>query len=501
MAKYLSDFLNRFSMYKVVSLSLTVLFVFAFVLSLLGILAYSPLAMLTSVGVIGFSVFLTSILFGYLFGVRVHIESSFITGMILFFIFTPTLEMTGLLALAVVGCIAGASKFLLVYRGRHVFNPVAIAAAIAALAGLEYASWWVATPLLVPLTLVLGFFIIQKTRRVPVAGTFMGISVALVMTMLLIQGNSLSESFGLLFSWPIFFFSAFMLTEPLTLPPKKWQQVIEAVIVALLFSVPLQIGDFTMGPAFALIAGNLFAFIFVRQGALSLTYETMKPLTPSSFEFAFRPKKKVTYQPGQYLEMTIVHKKSDFRGERRSFSITSAPGSDLITIGVKFYEPSSSYKKVLKSLEKGLVVTATGIRGDFTLPKDLTIPLLFIAGGIGITPFISQLRYLASLNVKRDITLLYAVNNESEIAYKDVLSAAGIKVVIVTKQTAQLKLPNGWTQATQPVINQETIATYVPDSASRNAYISGPPLMIDGVKNHLKKLNGKNIKTDYFIGY
>ena len=487
-------------MYKIVSIALTILFAFAMVLSLTGVLAYAPLAMLASLGIVGFSVFLTSLLFGLLFGVRVHTESSFITGMILFFIFTPTLEISGLLVLAFVGFVAGASKFLLAYRGRHIFNPVAIAACIAAIAGVGFASWWVATPALVPLTLVLGFFVIQKTRRVPVSGTFMAISVVLIMMVLLSQGNTLGESFSLLLSWPIFFFSAFMLTEPLTLPPKKWQQVLEAVIVAVVFSLPLHIGDLSLGPAFALVAGNLLAFGFSRHGAISLSFESRAQLTPTSFEFAFIPSKKLAHQAGQYLELTLIHSKNDLRGERRSFSITSAPGAELVTLGVKFYDPSSTYKKSLKALERGLVLSATGVRGDFTLPNDASTPLLFVAGGIGITPFISHLKYLQSLNEKRDIVLLYAVSNESELAYKDVLIASGIKVIIVTKQPLS-NLPMGWGEIHQPYLTKEVVKSNVSDVVLRAAYISGPPAMIDGVKGQLAKTGVKNIKTDYFIGY
>jgi len=496
----LNNLLNRYSMYKVVSGSLTILFVVAIILSLLGVIAYSPLAMLASVAVLGFSVFLTSLLFGLIFGVRVHTESSFITAMILFFIFTPTLELTGLAALLITGIIAGASKFLLVWRGRHVFNAAALATFVVGVTGLTYASWWVGTPVLIPATFLLGFAIIQKTRRVPSSGTFMGVASVLVIALLVSEGATFGESLVLWLSWPILFFSSFMLTEPLTLPGKRWQQILEAVVVATLFAIPIHLGDFTTTPALALLVGNLIAFGFTRRRSLQLTFVEQKQLTPTTHEFIFKPSRPLIHQPGQYVEIQVPHK-DDLRGNRRSFSLTSAPGEDTLRLGIKFYEPSSSLKKALRTLKKGDVLPTTGINGDFTLPKDRTQPLLYVAGGIGITPFISHLQHLKRSNQARDIVLFYSIAHIGELAYEDILVASGVKVFVITKSDTPIALPQAWTHINAPFITKESISQNVSDVAKRTTYISGPPPMIDGTKKHLAALGAKHIKTDYFIGY
>jgi len=488
-------------MYKVVSGSLTILFVIALILPFFGLIVYSPLAMVLSLLVLGFSVWLTSLLFGLIFGIRVHTESSFITAVILFFIMTPTVEVSGLAVLLLVGMIAAASKFILAYKGRHIFNPVAISAFIIGLTGLAYASWWVATPVLAIPTFLLGFAILQKTRRVPSSGTFLGLASILVIATLLIQGATFGESVMLWLSWPILFFSSFMLTEPLTLPGKKWQQILEAVIVATIFSIPIHIGDFSSSPAFALVVGNIIAFAFARREKVSLTFESQKQLTPSTYEFVFKPNKPQKFKPGQYIEITVPHKKDDFRGSRRSFSITSAPGEDTLKLGVKFYDPSSSFKMALRSLNKGAVIESTGISGDFTLPKDTSTPLLYIAGGIGITPFISHLKQLAKQKELRDITLFYSVSTIDELAYEDILVTSGIKVFVVTASDSTIKLPDDWVHINNAYLTKDIIVKYVPDAAYRSAFVSGPPAMIDGVKKQLKILRAKHIKTDYFIGY
>lgn len=488
-------------MYKVISISLTVLFGIALILSMTGALAFSPLAMIASVAVLGVTVWLTSMLFGLMFGVRVHAESSFITAMILFFIFSPTLTVLGLLALALTGAVAGASKFILVYKGRHIFNPAALAAFVIGILGISSVSWWVGTPVLIIPTLLLGLFILQKTRRMSMGVTFIGIATILVFFVMLSIGQSIGQSLTLLLSWPIIFFAAYMLTEPLTLPGRKWQQLVEAAVVAIIFAVPFHIGEFATSLAFALIAGNLIAFGFARHQKITLTFIERRKLTPTSYEFIFRPYRNYSYQPGQYVEITVPHKKSDFRGNRRSFSLTSAPGEETMRLGIKFYEPSSTFKKALQTLQPGTVIQSTGISGDFMMPKDSQVPVLYVAGGIGITPFISHLQDLMRRHETRDIVLVYSIRSIAECAYRDILEASGITVVIVTKSDTPLALPSHWIHINELFMSQDAFMQHIPDITRRIAFISGPPRMIDGVKGQLKKLHVRNIKTDYFTGY
>jgi ferredoxin-NADP reductase len=348
---------------------------------------------------------------------------------------------------------------------------------------------------------LLGFAILQKTRRGPLSGTFLGLATILVIIVLMAEGETLGGSLVLWLSWPIMFFASFMLTEPLTLPGKKWQQILEAAVVAILFAIPINIGDFSTSPAFALIVGNLIAFGFARRQKVTLTFNEQKQLTPTTYEFIFTPHTSRQYVAGQYIEIRVPHKHDDFRGSRRSFSITSAPGDETLRLGVKFYDPSSSFKKALRELKKGSVIESTGISGDFTLPKDTLTPLLYVAGGIGITPFISHLQTLKRRKEARDIVLFYSISSIDELAYKDILEAAGIKVFIITKTAQGLTLPKNWVHINEPFITKDILATYVSDVAARSAYISGPPLMIDGVKKQLKRLHVAHIKTDYFIGY
>ncbi len=492
--------LNNVSMYRLVSIALTLLWAVSIILSFTGILTYQPPAFVASIAVLIASTYLASLLFGLLFGVRVHSESSYITAFILFFIFTPTLELPGLVALGLTGSIAAASKFILAVRGRHVFNPAAAAAFIIGLTGLGFASWWVATPPLLPVTLFFAALILYKTRRLLIGVVFILLASTLIVGNMLSFGTDFTQSISLLASWPLLFFAGFMLSEPLTLPRRRWQQIVEAIVIALLFAIPIHIGNIATNPAIALLAGNLLAFIFSRRRAITLTLKGSKEITPSAREFIFSSPDKVSFEPGQYIEVALPHKKKDMRGIRRVFSITSAPQDSEIRFAVKFYNPSSTFKRQLNALSKGAVISATGTNGDFTLPNDPATPLLYVAGGIGITPFISHLRHLQRSGETRNIVLVYAVSSDKDIAYADVLATSGITIYIVA-QKRNAPPANDWHYIHAPRITKQLLEEIIPDIADRHAFISGPPALVDSVKRMTKQMHAKKITTDYFIGY
>lgn len=499
MSNYIDRVLNRFSMYTVVSISLLILFAAAIVMSLLGQLAYSPLEMIASAIVLLGTVYLSSLLCGLLFGVKIHAESSFITGMILALIFTPTIELAELATLAAVGIFAGASKFLLAWKGRHIFNPVAAGAFIASVLGVAFASWWVATPPLFIFILIPAFMILYKTRRLLMGGIFLLVATIILLIVFAGYGLEPLESAELLLSWPLLFFAGFMLSEPLTMPAKKSQQIVEAILVGILFAVPLSIGSIEMTPILALLIGNLYAFLVSHRHSIQLEFQKMEQLTSTSYELVFKPLTPLTYEAGQYMELTLHHLGKDFRGIRRVFSITSAPGDETIRFGVKFYEPSSTFKKALRNLKKGDRLSATSVNGDFLLPKNIKTPLLFIAGGIGVTPFIGHIRWLLKQKQRRDVVVVYAVASHAELAYMTLLKAAGVKVIVVANDPGVSS--DQVTAVSAPFVSVDLLQKHVPDIARRAAYLSGPPGLITALKPALRSLKVASLKTDYFTGY
>ena len=497
--QWINKQLGIISMYYGMLLGLVSIWLVALLLSFFGVLHFSPLAMVASLAVLVISVGLSSWLCGALFGIRAHGLSSMITGVILALIFTPTLEVGGLLVLALVGLIAGASKFVLAYKGRHIFNPAAIAAVLIGISGLGGASWWVATPALTWIVLATIVVSLYKSKQYEIFFTFLVVATSLLLIVFTVNNVTILDAVPLLLSWPLLFFAGVMLTEPLTLPPRKWQLYTEAVIVGILFAVPLQVGGYQMNPETALILGNVFAFVVAGRRAVALAFKERRSLTPTTDELVFTPSTPVNFTPGQYMELSLAHEKADFRGERRSFSITSLPEAKEVTFGIKFYEPSSSFKKKLRTLEKGAFVASSNLSGDFVLPVDSTKPLLFVAGGIGITPFISQIKSMQR-DAQSNVVLVYAVSNPNEIAYRQVLIDSGIKVIVITSERVS-DLPKNWKQVKSARLDHQILFNVIPDVSTRYAYISGPSSFVSSTKRSLRKLKAKSIKTDYFVGY
>lgn len=486
-------------MYRLTTIALAFLAGVTLALSLFSYVSPSPLELLATAAVFIVSVGLTSWLVGYLFSVRAHGESSIITGLILLFIFTPTLSAQILAVYAFIGLLAGASKYLLVWRSRHIFNPAAIAAVVIGLSGLAYASWWVATPALFIPVLAGALLLLYKTNRLLMGGIFMLLASVLFVISQLLYGDPLLDSLVLIMSWPIVFFAGFMLTEPLTVASKKRHAIIAAIALAVFIAIPIKFGDFLIAPATALVLANLYAAFVSRRATLKLTYQGFTQITPSSRELQLKTAKPAAYQAGQYLELTVPHYKPDNRGLRRMFSITSAPGDDTLSVAMKFYEPSSTYKKAVMGLKKGDVLQSTGVYGSFVLPKNEADKLVLFAGGIGITPFISQIRSLVNARAERDITLVYAISNVDEAAYLNELVASGVKLYIVSNDTGTPSGDVKFIKSNRVQLDDlEQAGLTVNGSRS---YISGPPAFVRSIKHQLSSRQLKSIKTDYFTGY
>lgn len=478
--------LGRISMYRLVIFCLSAMIGTALILMAVGELDYPPLWFVATIVVSTASAYGSNRLFGWLFGVKPHSDSALITGFILSLLFLPQVTVAGLVKIALVAAIAMASKYIIAIRNRHIFNPAAIAIVIASLGGLAYAGWWVATPGMVPITLLAAILILHRTGKLRMGVVFIAVAVGA----LFVQGT---DPITALTSWPLLFVAGVMLSEPLTMPPRAKQQFIVAVVVAVLMTVPFSYGRITMTPALAIVLGNVIGWWFGQRRDIKLRFVSKKQMGASTFEFTF-DSPKLQFEPGQYLELTLIHPRSDMRGYRRIFSIASKPGDDQLTIGTKIMAKPSSFKQALMELKPGAIVHATRIAGDFVLPKDPSRPIVCIAGGIGITPFIS---FVTASD--RDMQLIYAVNDVSELSFVDTLKQHDIDVTVVSKDDAKLpdhdwKHRTGW-------LNQDMLKELIDIDSQPVVYISGPPAMVVNLRQAVKNIGVKDVKVDEFAGY
>lgn len=203
--------------------------------------------------------------------------------------------------------------------------------------------------------------------------------------------------------------------------------------------------------------------------------------------FWFKPEHELRYEAGQFIELTIKHEDADDRGERRWFTLSSSPTDTLLSITTKVAEKPSSFKRRLFELNPGDTVDLSESMGDFVLPKDKTIPLLFIGGGIGVTPIHSMVKYLHDTGQNRTTHLLYAARSEKEIAFKELFdnSLTNSQYFTDNKLTTAAVI-NAVRQYTHPIM-----------------YVSGPEEMVEVFVAELKDsgVPGSRLVTDYFPGY
>ena len=334
-------------------------------LAFAGLVVPEPLELVASAIVLAFACGATDLVAQSVLRMPRRLESSLITALILLFVLRPGIEPLGLAGLALAGVVASASKYLLVWRGRHIFNPAATGASVLTIVSiwapdLGSSAWWVGSPWLAAPVIVLGVLLLLRIDKLPIVAVFWVVAMAVAFTRTTVQFQAAgfpvdvpSVLLQVAFSSPFLFLGAFMLSEPLTLPPRRTQQYLVAIVVAILAGWPLPVGEITLGQERALLIGNLLAFLLCLRAAVRLRVERRRDLTPTVRELTFHAARPFSFSPGQYLELDVPHRRPDARGTRREFSIASAP-EDLPEVRIAFKDGSqSSYKRALAAATPG----------------------------------------------------------------------------------------------------------------------------------------------------
>lgn len=490
-------------MYRLVLYYLLTLLAGGVLLSFLGLIKYSPLSILYSVSVLVVFSALTNMLFAKVFKVTPGNASFYITALILASIMSPVApgDIQGTVLLAVIGIWAMGSKYLFAVGRKHVFNPAGFAAAASGLLLVHSASWWIAgNSYLMPVIIFGGFLIARKIQRLDLVLSFFVASLATVA--FLSTGSPLQSIWMTLLHAPLFFLAFTMLTDPATMPPTRDMRIAYGILVGIWFTPGIHISGFYFSPELALILGNLFVYAVSPKGRWSLTLKKKEEIAENTYEFTFIPEKKYEFTAGQYLEWTLPEgKKVDAKGNRRYFTIASSPTEPEVRLGVRMMDAPSTFKQTLMKLEIGDTISAGQLAGDFTLPSNKNTKLVFIAGGIGVTPFRSMVQNIMDTG-KRDVVMFYSNKKAEEVAYYDVLERArqqiGMKTVYaLTNDTRTFSGSyNGFVDAT--LIKKE-----VPDYRERTFYISGPRGMVLAFEKTLKELGipQSRVRTDYFPGF
>jgi ferredoxin-NADP reductase/Na+-translocating ferredoxin:NAD+ oxidoreductase RnfD subunit len=500
----LDQLLGRITMYRLVLYFLIFLLVIASFFGQIGLMPYSPLSILISVIFLIVISVAANHLFSHVFEAPVNVESAYITALILALIIAPIKNSHDLAFLGWAGLLSMATKYIFAIDKKHLFNPAAIAVVLTSLFANQSAVWWVGTLPLSPFVLVGGYLIVHKIRRQDLVFSFFIVALLATTVLGVASGQKISQLiFRFVIDLPLLFFAFVMLTEPLTTPPTKKLRLLYGALVGFLFVPQLHFKSIYLTPEIVLIIGNIFVYLVSPKIKLILKLKERIRLSPDIYEFVFSVDKMFKFLPGQYLEWTLAHDKSDVRGNRRYFTIASSPTEVDLRMGVKFYPHSSSFKTSMLAMDQNSTIVASQLSGDFVLPKDRNIKCVFIAGGIGVTPFRSMIKYLIDTNDRRSITLFYANKTVDEIVYRDIFDAAesqlGIKTLYLLSDLEHI--PQNWSGIAGR-LDSAIISREVPDYLHTRFYLSGPHGMVEAYQEVLASMGVKHreVITDYFPG-
>lgn len=511
-------------MYRVVTWALSLLVAWSLLLSLLGQIRPTISELFLSLLVVLVAAVGANLVCARVWRIRANHESAVITALLLFFIVLPAATLPqswieaiqagvgdwvpravfdyGIIALA--AFLAVVSKFLVAIRRQHIFNAAAFGAAVLSVSGVHEFTWWIGTPEMFLPLLAVGIVVVHKVRKWEMVLAFLavGFVVFLFDEWRYEQDLWRSAQFFWL-SYSSLFLACFMLTEPFTTPPTRRLQVVYGALVGFLAHTIVFYPYMTMTPELALLVGNLVLYPATLRRKLFLQLQECRTLAQDTYEFIFAKPAGLSFIPGQYMEWELPHPGMDRRGQRRYFTIASAPSEATVRLAVKILpEGGSSYKDALLALQPGEQVIASQRAGDFQLPADTTTKLALVAGGIGVTPFRSFVQHMRDTGAAYDTVLYYCNNTRADVAYRDLFDTAADEL---SWQTVYVYAKEEATAANEAegYVTAAMIREHTPDFADRTWYLSGPPGMVHAYETLLQKelgLPARQIVKDFFPG-
>ena len=219
--------------------------------------------------------------------------------------------------------------------------------------------------------------------------------------------------------------------------------------------------------------------------------------------FHFEKPEGFTFTPGESIDLFLPE---DFPGasddRQRSFSLASAPHEDGLTIATRMRK--SAYKEPLAAAHPGAGVRIVGPTGTMSLHEDPDRAIVMIAGGIGITPFISMLRSEAQADRPRPMALLFSNHRPENAAYLDELRELeqrldGFRLVLTM---TGMKESDGWKGGTRRV-DADMVREASRGLPRPHYYIAGTPDMCEDMRQMLDDMgiDDDDILSEDFTGY
>lgn len=243
----------------------------------------------------------------------------------------------------------------------------------------------------------------------------------------------------------------------------------------------------------------------------SLRLKSRAEVAERTMEFRFDKPPGMAFEAGQFMDFTLIGPpETDAEGNMRGFSINSAPDDLELMFTTRLRD--TAFKRVLRTMPLGTEIKAEGPFGSFTLHNNKSRPAVFLAGGIGVTPFRSIARRAAHEKLPHRIFLFYGNRRPEDAPFLEefrglALENENFTFVPTMSEVKNSRLP--WDGETG-FINDELILKYMQGKPSQGAellgpiyYIAGPPAMVKGLRTMLNKagIDSDDIRTEEFTGY
>jgi ferredoxin-NADP reductase len=220
--------------------------------------------------------------------------------------------------------------------------------------------------------------------------------------------------------------------------------------------------------------------------------------------FHFEKPRGFQFLPGQFADLTLIDApENDAEGNMRTFSIASAPHEEALIFATRMRD--TAFKRVLRTLPIGTALQLEGPFGMMTLGKGESPPAVFLAGGIGITPFRSMILEAAQRKWARPLWLFYSNRRPEDAPFLGELAEmqkANPNYNLIATMTDPEKSRQTWHGATG-YINIAMLVKYLGELTSAIYYTAGPPAMVGAMLEMLGKGGVKmsQIQSEEFSGY
>lgn len=221
-------------------------------------------------------------------------------------------------------------------------------------------------------------------------------------------------------------------------------------------------------------------------------------------QFFFERPEEFAYVAGQYVEVALIDpKETDAEGASRCFSLTSIPSEKELSFTTRMRD--SAFKRVLGGMKEGDPIRLDGAFGSLTLHKKTERPAVFVAGGIGVTPFWSIIRDAAERKLPHTLTLFYSNRRPEDAPFLEELTALAAenpRFTLVPTMTQMESSSRPW-KGECGRLNAEFFARHCNDPASSIWYLAGPPKMVLSLKKEIVAAGADedDLRTEEFSGY